>query len=73
MDAPPLQPGDHVEILSQGVPPTKRHQVRGRPQPALRYGRVVSINAERGYATVYLRERHYPVDVPVDQLRRVEP
>jgi hypothetical protein len=72
MTEPPVQPGDIIEILPGTARAPRRHQVRGRPQPAMPYGRVVSVDTAVGQATVYLRERHHTLTLPLQRLRRIE-
>jgi hypothetical protein len=67
MDNTPLQAGDMVELLAADALP------RGQPPPPPRYGTVVSVDAESCRATVRLEGRHYPLDLPLHQLRRVQP
>jgi hypothetical protein len=73
MIEPPVQPGDVIAILPGTARVLRRHQVRGRPQPAMPDGRVVSVDTATGQATVYLRERHHTLMLPLHRLRRIEP
>jgi len=73
MTEPPVQPGDMVEVLPGTTRAMRRHQVHGRPQPAMPYGRVVSVDTEAGQATVYVRDRHHTLTLPLHRLRRIEP
>jgi hypothetical protein len=61
----PVQSGDAVEILPPTAPPI------GQPPAPGRYGVVVAVDSETGRATVRLLGRAYPLELPLDRLRRL--
>lgn len=60
-----LQIGDLVEIL-----PAERPV--GQPAPPRRYGRVLAVEAGADRATVQVEQRHYPLQLLLRHLRRVD-
>ena len=64
MDHDRIQVGDSVEVLPTSQPPY------GQPAAPRHYATVVAITLETQRATVRLPGRHYPLEVPLHQLRR---
>jgi hypothetical protein len=65
MPDPPFQAGDAVEILPATAPPL------GQPPATKPQGIVVAVDEETCRATVRLIGRHYAMEVPLVQLRRL--
>jgi hypothetical protein len=65
MPAEIIREGDLVEILPAAAPPL------GQPPVWRPHGIVVAVDRPLQRATVRVRDRHYPVEVPLRLLRRV--
>ena len=61
-----IHAGDFVEVLPTTTPPG------GLATAPRRCGTVVTTDPTTQRATVRLPDRHYPLEVPLHQLRRVE-
>jgi hypothetical protein len=65
MPEEPILAGDLVEILPAARP-------LGQPAPPRRYGHVLMVEVAGGRAAVQVPDRHYPLQLLLAQLRRVE-